>query len=175
MPLPLILAALFVHQDAFRETPEHRWAFAAVALARREGEIVGYPSTFYRQDPRPSSRYEMAVVFHAAATNQIARAEAFLKNPSNDLERASLIRSAILIPAYKRVEREFKHELVSLGVENDFGQSRLAELTRQIEATSPARDRLFSDVPADHWAAKAVGDLRALGLLDGYPDASFRG
>lgn len=33
----------------------------------------------------------------------------------------------------------------------------------------------FSDVPADHWAAKYVETVRELGLMDGYPDGTFRG
>jgi len=33
----------------------------------------------------------------------------------------------------------------------------------------------FKDVPSDHWAAKAVKDLRAAGLIDGYPDGTFGG
>ncbi len=33
----------------------------------------------------------------------------------------------------------------------------------------------FRDVPKDHWAAKAVNELKALGLLSGYPDGRFRG
>ncbi|HSI73896.1 MAG TPA: S-layer homology domain-containing protein [Fimbriimonas sp.] len=31
------------------------------------------------------------------------------------------------------------------------------------------------DVPANHWAAKAVTDLYQLGILRGYPDGLFRG
>lgn len=35
--------------------------------------------------------------------------------------------------------------------------------------------RQFRDVPSNHWAAKAVEELRSLGLLTGYPDGRFRG
>lgn len=33
----------------------------------------------------------------------------------------------------------------------------------------------FKDVPANHWAAKAVYDLVRLGITSGYPDGTFRG
>jgi len=33
----------------------------------------------------------------------------------------------------------------------------------------------FKDVPADHWAAKAVYDLVNMGVTTGYPDGTFRG
>jgi len=34
---------------------------------------------------------------------------------------------------------------------------------------------LFPDVPADHWARDAVANLAAKGLLEGYPDGTFKG
>jgi len=33
----------------------------------------------------------------------------------------------------------------------------------------------FNDVPAGHWAAKSVATVKRLGLLEGYPDGTFRG
>ncbi len=33
----------------------------------------------------------------------------------------------------------------------------------------------FKDVPRDHWAYEAVEHLRQLGIVNGYPDGSFRG
>ena len=33
----------------------------------------------------------------------------------------------------------------------------------------------FPDVPADHWAAEFVATVKALGLMDGYSDGTFRG
>jgi hypothetical protein len=33
----------------------------------------------------------------------------------------------------------------------------------------------FSDVPASHWAAPAVAQLTAEGVMKGYPDSTFRG
>ena len=172
--LVLPILALALAQDNFSETPEHRWAAQGQALAKREGVLVEYAScTYYLRDPRQPSRYEIAVAYHAMAQNQLQRLEAFLQKPTGDLERASLLRSAALLPFYKKAETEFKREFLSLGIEDDFGQTRLADLTRRIAADAPARTRPFRDVPADHWAAKAVGDLRALGLLDGYPDGRF--
>lgn len=174
MPLTfLIAAAILARQDEYPKTLAHQWAYDGLACARREGVLVEYPDG-HRQRRSPS-RYEIAVSLHAAATNHLHRAEAFLAHPADEVERASLIRSAALLPFYKRAEGEFNKELTALGIEGDLGQSRLAALTRQIEATAPARSRPFRDVPRDHWAAKAVGDLRALGLLDGYPDDRDRG
>ncbi len=43
-----------------------------------------------------------------------------------------------------------------------FGQSLFAQVK-------------FTDVPADHWAAKSVYDLVNMGVTEGYPDGTFRG
>ena len=172
--LVLPILALALVQDTFADTPEHPWAAQGQALAKREGILIGYPSNCFGISPRPPSRYEIAIAYHAMTQNQLGRLEAFLQKPTSDVERASLLRSAALLPFYKKAATEFRREFRSLGIEGDLGQSRLADLTRRIASDAPARTRLFRDVPADHWAAKAVGDLRALGLLDGYPDGLYR-
>jgi hypothetical protein len=41
--------------------------------------------------------------------------------------------------------------------------------------TSQTPSTGFSDVPADHWAAKYVETVKALGLMEGYSDGTFRG
>ena len=33
----------------------------------------------------------------------------------------------------------------------------------------------FSDVPAGHWAYAAVAKLAAAGIVDGYPDGTYKG
>ena len=44
-----------------------------------------------------------------------------------------------------------------------------------VAATAASAQITFRDVPADHWAAKAVYDLVRLGITQGYPDGTFRG
>ncbi len=44
-------------------------------------------------------------------------------------------------------------------------------------ATLPvlAQDTQFKDVPPDHWAASAVKEVVAKGIMQGFPDGTFRG
>ena len=42
-------------------------------------------------------------------------------------------------------------------------------------STTFAASNPFADVPADHWAYDAVTQLAADGVIEGYPDGSFRG
>src|SRR3970040_349484 len=40
---------------------------------------------------------------------------------------------------------------------------------------SPAFSQPFADVPTDHWAFDAIAELAAKGLVEGYPDGTFKG
>lgn len=40
---------------------------------------------------------------------------------------------------------------------------------------APAFAQPFADVPTDHWAFDAIAELAAKGLIEGYPDGTFRG
>ncbi len=51
----------------------------------------------------------------------------------------------------------------------------LAVLGLVLNALPAAGQIVLKDVPADHWAAKAVYDLVKLGVTQGYPDGTFRG
>ena len=40
---------------------------------------------------------------------------------------------------------------------------------------APAHASTFSDVPTDHWAYEAIDYLQQMGLVEGYPDNTFKG
>ncbi|HYE78439.1 MAG TPA: S-layer homology domain-containing protein, partial [bacterium] len=40
---------------------------------------------------------------------------------------------------------------------------------------APASADPFSDVPTDHWAYEAIEQLQAEGIVEGYPDGTFKG
>ena len=54
-------------------------------------------------------------------------------------------------------------------------QGAPAAKTEQPAAKVEQGPSAFADVPADHWAAKFVEKVKALGLMQGYPDGTFRG
>jgi hypothetical protein len=43
-----------------------------------------------------------------------------------------------------------------------------------IGAATPVYGQPFSDTPANHWAYGAIAELAAKGLIDGYPDGTFK-
>ncbi|MDR5702734.1 MAG: S-layer homology domain-containing protein, partial [Armatimonadota bacterium] len=40
---------------------------------------------------------------------------------------------------------------------------------------APVFAQPFADVPTDHWAYDAIAELAAKGLVEGYPDGTFKG
>lgn len=72
LALALALSAVMVTpaiaQDNFPDVPANHWAYEALARAKRDGLLVGYPDGKFR-GPRPASRYELAVALHAVYTN----------------------------------------------------------------------------------------------------------
>jgi len=40
---------------------------------------------------------------------------------------------------------------------------------------SPAFAQPFADTPTNHWAYDAIAELAAKGLIEGYPDGTFKG
>src|SRR2546428_1149287 len=40
---------------------------------------------------------------------------------------------------------------------------------------SPAVAQPFADVPTDHWAFDAIAELAAKGIIEGFPDGTFKG
>lgn len=56
-----------------------------------------------------------------------------------------------------------------------YGSSLLAAALLAGVLAAPASASSFSDVPTDHWAYEAVDTLQAEGIVEGYPDGTFKG
>jgi hypothetical protein len=44
-----------------------------------------------------------------------------------------------------------------------------------LAVVAPAFSQPFADVPTDHWAFDAIAELAAKGIVEGYPDGTFKG
>lgn len=56
-----------------------------------------------------------------------------------------------------------------------FGSSLLAAAVLALGLMAPASAGPFDDVPTDHWAYEAVNTLQMEGIVEGYPDGTFKG
>ena len=50
-----------------------------------------------------------------------------------------------------------------------------SEVYTKVKGNTSAASNVFSDVPANHWAAKAVNLMGATKLMEGHGDGTFRG
>lgn len=58
--------------------------------------------------------------------------------------------------------------------ERGLTRAQLATILVNLEAAGSESGVGYPDVPADHWAADAIKRVQAAGLMEGYPDGTFR-
>lgn len=192
----LAFCAIFIldFQDpSFPDTPKNHWVYEGVAYLKSQG-LGGYINPLGR-GPFAFNRYEFAVSFHGAATmlgtmedgfeaslDHIARGNPgasvnYIKAANDQLKTFSnpVFRKAIKYLA--RADKEFAPELKELGARRNDLLVPIFRYRRLVTIGIPEPGsalKQFRDVPFNHWAAKAVLDLRSEGILQGYPGNLFR-
>jgi hypothetical protein len=112
---------------------------------------------FKGRGPSPGIRYEAAVYFYAAY-------QAFVHDPKVKPRLGA--HYSDIVANVRRAAATLEKELASMGVD-------VAAMKLHLKALALGEG--FPDVPPTHWASKATRELKALGLLKGYPDGLFRG
>jgi len=193
-----------VQSDNFPDSPKNHWAYEARSDLKSTGVLVGYPDGLGPHGIL-HSRYEFATATNAAFTrlhnlasglesqrdklalSLFGTAELSKQLDGWNLDVKSLTGSRYglgkqLIRQENELVRlivEFTPELKALGVEVDGLTGQVKRDAQAIRSMRPVQAgealQQFPDVPADHWAADAVKNLRSLGILHGYPDGKYRG
>lgn len=186
--------------DAFPDTPTNHWAYEAMSVMKSQGLFAAYPDdTLWRHPGTAKTRYEAAVDFHATMTHlenmldgtqalcrRLAHEPAGTESESKDLvSKTQLLRTLNgnlyqrSVGYFPRIESEFAPEFKALGVNPHAftaAAARYRTTIAELEKTQAGSALVqFPDVPAGHWAAKAVLELRRAGILVGYPDGTFNG
>ena len=65
--------------------------------------------------------------------------------------------------------------LLALALTLALGMSTTTAMAAEAEESAPLSDEAFTDVPEGHWAYSALEVLSKDGVLEGYPDGSFKG
>ena len=65
--------------------------------------------------------------------------------------------------------------LAALEKSNAELQSTVKTLTSVLAVIDPSQQKVFPDVPENHWAYDAVAQLAGNGIVEGYPDGEFHG
>ena len=159
------------------DVPDTHWAHGAVVGSIAGGLMTGYPDGSFRGE-ESLTRYEMAMIAQRVLAKlgdsavMIASAHADTGNGNGDSPQPT--------PAARELVKELADELQAAGA--DQGEVRaavnlLADAVAEgtVVAMGSAQTAEFVDVPPEHWASAAVKAVAAQGLMDGYPDRTFRG
>jgi len=188
-----LTTSVCVQSDDLPDTPKNHWVYEAMADLQSSGFVFNYKD-YLGRGPHSVGRFEIAVHTNAAYTRlhglvssgyETVEAPSNLNIPSKALDdlnsKYRRLRSAIDRHEKELVSLiiEFTPELKALGVEVDGLTGQVKRDAQAIRSMRPVQAgealQQFPDVPADHWAADAVKNLRSLGILHGYPDGKFRG
>ncbi len=136
--------------------------------------IVGYPDGTVRPD-RQITRAEVATIFFRLLTDEARDKFWSQTNPYPDVKADDWFNNAI-------------STLTKMGIINGYEDGTFrpnnpitrAELTKMAVSFFSSADKFFgktpsfSDVPADAWYTRFIAAAEELGLINGYPDGTFR-
>ena len=136
--------------------------------------IVGYPDGTVRPD-KEITRAEVATIFFRLLTDEARDAYWSQTNPYPDVAPDAWYNNAI-------------STLTKMGIINGYEDGTFrpnnpitrAELTKMAVSFFSSADQYFgktpsfSDVPADAWYTRFIAAAEELGLINGYPDGTFR-
>jgi len=158
---------------------EPAWIRAGAKQLRSHGRfffsVLGYD--------RLPSRYDMAMAAIGAlddveAEAAIATDLVTSDSASVDGRLADLLSDSSFLV---RATHEYESELTEIKADLPGMERRVNALQKSLANAQALRDHKgnfgqpFSDVPASHWAARTLMELRSKGLIAGYPDGTFRG
>lgn len=140
--------------DLPTDVAKDHWAALAVKTTAKSGLIDGYPDeTFRGQDS--VTRYELAVI--------LKRLLARLDEGQTDSSHAA---EAVASELQQRgLPEEKSHEVIRIAMAQD----------TSAPGTVTPNNGSWTDVPKDHWASEAVTVATREGLINGFPDGTFRG
>lgn len=145
----LTASSSMVSAASFKDIPSGHWATPAITAMGDAGILEGYSDGTYRGD-KPITCTEFAKMagnlLVKLSPNSAADAKKIVEDSSSD----------------KNITR-FEIALIC------------SEVYNKVKGNTPAASNVFSDVPADHWAAKAVNLMGATEIMSGYGDGTFRG
>jgi hypothetical protein len=197
--IPVFLAAIAVGQtksDRFPDTPDNHWAYENLLDLKSLGILKGYPQGFVNH-ATVLTRRDLAVQVLSAGTGfhilivRLCEANELVARRSSSaavaLDAVAVKHQALfwrtdVEKAAKdliALDRFFSRELSLLGSEpgqvvNQVHRDRATVLSLRLAMPGEALGQ-FVDVPSDHWAATAIQNLRAEGIVHGYLDGKFRG
>jgi hypothetical protein len=141
--------------EMFRDVPKSHWSYDALNSLIDSGFPVPTPS--HGLKGRILTPYEFAVI--------LDRSLITIREEFRASKRLTPAQATTILRLYKEYGKELQDMRRPAWTEDS-----VVGVLNQAQGVTG-----FKDVPPDHWAYKAVDDLRKKGILRGYPDGRFRG
>lgn len=167
----VLLGGAALSQSRLMDGPADQASMDFCKTMMNHGILQGYPddAPLYR---RPPSKWEIAVAIHAASMRalELRVSASETGKPTSVSELKLLRKNSAEIMQLDHFVGLYALYLGKLDVD-------VPKLLKDLQAVQNwlVPRMQFSDVPKNHWAADAVANLAALKVLNGYPDAKFRG
>ena len=145
----------------------------ALFISDHTAYIIGYPDGRVRPDLN-ITRGEVAAVFFRLLTDE-ARGEFWTQdNPFPDVEYGKWHNNAISVMHNMSILRGFPDRTFRPDHAITRGEfATIASYYARMTLMAPTRELDFSDTDG-HWAAGEIGFAAAVGLVDGFPEGTFR-
>lgn len=145
----LTASSSMVSAASFSDVPSEHWATSAVTALYNAGIAEGYADGTYRGDNNIT-----CTEFANMAGKVLVKV-----SPNSAADAKKLIEES----SSNKAATRFEIALIC------------SEVYTKVKGNTSAASNVFSDVPANHWAAKAVNLMGATKLMEGHGDGTFRG
>jgi len=154
------------------DIPENHWLYNSLETLQKRGGLV--TDVFHSHMRVPTRgmivRELMVSIPHNQKLATYQEEHIRLKGDALlDDETTAFFKQAVLY--FSTEIRELGGNVAAIYRQAEDLEKRTTTLRQIIAGNAP----LFTDVPEDHWAAKAILELRSKGLIVGYPDERFKG
>lgn len=169
-------------QDNFPDVPDGHVSYKAVQMLRARGLMANTGDRFVRTSAAELAR-QIIHGIDVLPTTLAKRLEMARRSGTAAADRDEVVLFA------SRWRQGFRDAVTHLEPDIRKAGRDPGKLLRSIDANEPLAAKIvgvlthsagqrgdqspFSDVPATHWAAKAVQELKDAGILVGYPDGHF--
>jgi hypothetical protein len=189
------LATAMPIQDHFPDAPENHSVFEALANLRKAGILIIEPQGFGN---RPFSRSEITN-FIVSTLESSKKKWVTLNDPSKgpsfftfaagcgrpltaseqkSYDYVGAVRWADgfpkAVPSLEHLLTRFGAELKARGINPSAEKKAVNTIAKSMGSLPFGLIRPFPDVPKNHWAAKAIEELREKWLIVGYPGGKFQ-
>ena len=173
-----ITSRTFAAANPFSDMPAGHWAYDAVTQLAADGIVKGYGDSTYLGN-RNITRYEMAMMV-ARVYAKNAKIPYSAINPFSDIPKDHWAKKAVVLLADAGIIEGYGDKTY-LGDRNITRYEMAVMIARVIKKEKinlelkRIDEKVFSDIPLEHWAYDSVNLLAKSSIVEGYGDGTYLG